>query len=48
MRYALQGIKVSADLLDKIQEEFERIESIKQELRGLGNGVSVDVEPAPE
>lgn len=43
-----QGITVSADLLDKIQEGFDRIESIKQELRGLGNGVAVDVEAAPE
>ena len=43
-----EGIKVSADLLDKIQEGFERMESIKQELRGLGNGVTVDIEASPE
>ena len=43
-----EGIKVSADLLDRIQEGFDRIESIKQELRGLGNGVAVDVEATPE
>ena len=42
-----QGISVSADLLDKIQEGFDRIEGIKQELRGLRNGVSVDVEATP-
>ena len=43
-----QGIAVSADLLDKIQEGFDRIEGIKQELRGLSNGISVDVEAQPE
>ena len=43
-----EGIKTSADLLDKIQEGFDRIETIKQELRGLSNGVAVAVEPAPE
>ena len=43
-----QGITVSADLLDKIQKGFDRIENIKQELRGLSNGISVDVEPSSE
>ncbi len=35
-----EGLRVSADLLDKIQQGFDRIEGIKREMRGLGNGAS--------
>ncbi len=36
-----EGLRASADLLDKIQAGFDRIESIKRELRGLGNNASI-------
>lgn len=33
-----EGLRASADLLDKIQQGFDRIEGIKREMRSLGNG----------
>ena len=41
-----EGIKARSDLYDKIDAGFDRIQTVKQELRSLESGVAEDAAPA--